>query len=313
MGLDNIIGNERIKEYIRQAVSHKKVSHAYIIEGEKGSGKKLITDAFVSLLGVDAPDIIRVTHEKPNNISVDEIREQVINTIDIKPYKYDYKVYIIDEAEKMGIPAQNAILKTVEDPPSYGLLFLLTTSKGALLETIISRCVCLQTRPIPDRELEDYLIAACLLSEEEARFAAGYAMGNIGKAKNVAESELFQEMKEDMISLLRQLDQSSLYQLSGPIKKLGKYKDHFNDLMDITILWYRDLLMVLSGLPDQIVLQGEYESLYRQSKKISPLSVNLAFDRIQLARDRFKANVNYEASLEMMFIQMCRDFMTNSF
>ena len=74
MGLDQIIGNERVKEYIRQAVAHKKVSHAYIIEGEKGSGKKLITDAFISLLGVDAPDVIRVTHEKPNIISVDEIR-----------------------------------------------------------------------------------------------------------------------------------------------------------------------------------------------------------------------------------------------
>lgn len=313
MGLDDIIGNERIKEYIRQAVSHKMVSHAYIIEGEKGSGKKLIADAFVSLLGVGAPDIIRVTHEKPNNISVDEIREQVVNTIDIKPYKYDYKVYIIDEAEKMGLPAQNAILKTVEDPPSYGLLFLLTASKGALLETIISRCVCLQTRPVPDRELEDYLRTACRLTQEEARFAAGYAMGNLGKAKNVAESDLFQEMREDMLSLLRQLDESSLYQLADSVKKLGKYKDYFYDLMDITMLWYRDLLLVLSGLTEQIVLKGEYEYLYRQSKKISPMSVNLAFDRIQLTRDRFKANVNYEASLEIMFIQMCRDFMTDRF
>ena len=308
MGLDQIIGNERVKEYIRQAVAHKKVSHAYIIEGEKGSGKKLITDAFISLLGVDAPDVIRVTHEKPNIISVDEIRDQVVNTIDIKPYKYNYKVYIIDEAEKMGVPAQNAILKTVEEPPSYGILFLLTTSKGALLDTIISRCVNLQTRPVPDREMENYLRTTCQLSEEEARFASGYAMGNIGKAKNAAASESFQEMKEEMLTILRLLDESSLYQLSEPVKKLGKYKDHLHELMDITMLWYRDLLMVMSGLSEQIVLKGEFEHLYRQSKRISPLSVNLAFDRIQLMRSRFKANVNYEASMEMMFIQMRGDF-----
>ena len=308
MGLDQIIGNERVKEYIRQAVSHKKVSHAYIIEGEKGSGKKLITDAFVSLLNVDLPDVIRVTHEKPNIISVDEIRDQVVNTIDIKPYKYNYKVYIIDEAEKMGIQAQNAILKTVEEPPSYGILFLLTSSKGALLDTITSRCVCLQTRPVPDIELEAYLRTTCQLSREEARFAAGYAMGNIGKAKSAAVSDSFQEMKEEIVSVLRLLDESSLYQLSEFVKKLGKYKDRLHELMDITMLWYRDLLMIMSGLPEQIVLKNEYEYLYRQSQKISPLSVNLAFDRIQLMRSRFKANVNYEASLEMMFIQLRGDF-----
>ena len=74
------------------------------------------------------------------------------------------------------------------------------------------------------------------------------------------------------------------------------------------MLWYRDLLMIMSGLPEQIVLKNEYEYLYRQSQKISPLSVNLAFDRIQLMRSRFKANVNYEASLEMMFIQLRGDF-----
>ena len=308
MKLDHIIGNEHVKEYMKQAAAHNKVSHAYIIEGEKGSGKKLIAESFVSLLGVGIPDVIRVTHQKPNIISVDEVREQIVNTIEIKPYKYDYKIYLIDEAEKMGLQAQNAILKTVEEPPPYGILFFLTTSRGALLDTIISRCVTLQTKPVHDRDLIRFLADTCQISEEEARFAAGYAMGNIGKAKQVVNSESFQEMKEDVWSVLRGMDERSVYEIIGEIKKLGKYKDQLDEFMDLIMLWYRDLLLVISGLSSRIVLSGEYEHLLRQSRKISSLSVNMVFDRIQLMRKRHKANVNFEASLELMFVQMNKDF-----
>ncbi len=311
MELDHIIGNDQVKDYIIQAVAHNKVSHAYIIEGEKGSGKKLIADAFVSLLGTGSPDVIRVTHQKPNIITVDEVREQIVNTVDIKPYKYDHKIYIIDEAEKMGLPAQNAILKTVEEPPAYGILFFLTSARGALLDTIISRCVTLQTRPVADADLMNYLIHSCYMSEEEARFITGYAMGNIGKAKMAADSESFREMRENLFSLLRDLDELTLYETVLRVKKLTAYKDQLDDLLDLVMLWYRDLLLVMSELASSLVLTGEYAGLQRQSGKISPLSVNLVFERIQEMRKRFKANVNFDASLEMLFIQMNRDFYDN--
>lgn len=79
------------------------------------------------------PDIIRVTHEKPNSISVDDIRTQVNNTVDIKPYQGPYKVYIIPQADMMTPQAQNAILKTIEEPPSYAVFLLLTENAETLL------------------------------------------------------------------------------------------------------------------------------------------------------------------------------------
>ena len=156
--LDKVLGNRRIKDYITRAVRLNRISHSYMIEGEKGSGKKMLAECFSRILQCEGegeldcgvctscrqvdhgnhPDVIHVVHEKPNTITVNDVREQIVNTADILPYKAPYKIYIIDEAEKMNDEAQNALLKTIEEPPSYVIIFLLVTSRGAMLETIQS-------------------------------------------------------------------------------------------------------------------------------------------------------------------------------
>ena len=128
------------------AVQADAVSHAYILNGERGSGKRLLANLFAMSLQCqnraedgeacgkcqsckqaqsgNQPDIIKVTHEKPNTISVDDIRTQVNNDIVIKPYSSKYKIYIIPEADLMSAQAQNALLKTIEEPPEYAVIML---------------------------------------------------------------------------------------------------------------------------------------------------------------------------------------------
>ena len=147
-GFKDVVGHKNIIQYIGNAVNSGMVSHAYILNGEKGSGKKLLANLFAMSLQChdreadgdacgkcqsckqaisgNQPDIIRVTHEKPSSISVDEIREQVNNDIVIKPYSSRYKVYIIADADMMTVQAQNALLKTIEEPPEYAVILLLT-------------------------------------------------------------------------------------------------------------------------------------------------------------------------------------------
>ena len=166
----DVVGHKDIINYIRNAVTENKVSHAYILNGERGSGKKMLANLFATTLlceeqGPDPcnachschqaesgnhPDIIRVTHEKPNTISVDDIRRQVNEDIQIKPYQGPYKIYIIAEADLMTVQAQNALLKTIEEPPAYAVIFLLTENAEALLPTITSRCVMLKLRNIKE-------------------------------------------------------------------------------------------------------------------------------------------------------------------
>ena len=166
----DVVGHKDIINYIRNAVQEDKVSHAYILNGERGSGKKMLAALFATTLQCEKgepdpcnvchsciqaesgnhPDIIRVQHEKPNTISVEDIRTQVNNDILIKPYQGPYKIYIISEADLMTPQAQNALLKTIEEPPEYAVIFLLTENAEALLPTITSRCVMLKLRNIRD-------------------------------------------------------------------------------------------------------------------------------------------------------------------
>ena len=135
-----IIGHEQIVEHLQNAIRMKKISHAYILDGEEGAGKNLLAAAFAQTLQCEKgeaepcgqchscrqsesgnqPDIIRVTHEKPGSIGVEEIRAQLCSDIQVRPYSSPYKIYIVDEAEKMTVQAQNALLKTKEKPPAIG-------------------------------------------------------------------------------------------------------------------------------------------------------------------------------------------------
>ena len=178
-GFSDIIGQNMIKDHLQNALKSGNVSHAYIINGERYSGKEYIAKVFAMALqcekkGVDPcnechsckqalsgnqPDIIHLTHEKPNTITVDDIRDQINKDIVVKPYASDKKIYIINEAEKMNTQAQNALLKTLEEPPEYAVILILTTNVDALLPTILSRCVILNMKPVEDRLVKEFLIA----------------------------------------------------------------------------------------------------------------------------------------------------------
>ena len=170
-GFKDVVGHRDIIQYIQDAVQQNKVSHAYILNGQRGSGKKMLANLFAMTLQCESgqlepcgechsciqansgnhPDIITVRHEKPASISVDDIRTQMNGDIMIKPYSSPYKIYIVPEADLLTVQAQNALLKTIEEPPEYAVIFLLTENADSLLPTIRSRCVMLKLRNIKDK------------------------------------------------------------------------------------------------------------------------------------------------------------------
>lgn len=337
--INDILGNERIKEHFITAVRHKKISHAYIMEGDKGSGKKMLAAAFSKILQCetkqmsdevkacescesciqmehkDHPDVIWVSHEKPGVISVGEIREQVVNTVDIMPYKGPYKIYIIDEAEKMNVAAQNAILKTIEEPPEYAVIFLLTTNRGAFLDTILSRCILLETKPVSEKMVERYLEETCSVSEVEAQFAAGFSLGNIGKAEAIVLSEEFRELKDLTLSILCYVHEIESYEIADKVKEYKKYKNRIDDFFDIFLMWFRDILLLKAANPQsmdtarkKIIFKNEYAYLKKQAEKLSFDSIDYIINRVNRARVRIKSNVNFDATLELLIVETRREF-----
>jgi len=213
-GFQDIIGHENIKEHLQRAIESNHVSHAYILTGEAGMGRKSIANAFAmtllcekgksepcmechackQVMSGNHPDLIYVTHEKTGSIGVDDVREQIHDTIMIRPYSSYYKIYIVDEAEKMTVQAQNALLKTIEEPPSYVVIMLLTTNQEVFLPTILSRCVQLKLKPLQDSVVRSFLTGSLGIAESKAEIYAAFARGNLGRAIHLASSEEFQVM-----------------------------------------------------------------------------------------------------------------------
>ena len=260
----DIIGQESIKKHLQTAIKTGNLSHAYIINGEYGSGRQTIASALAKTIqcqsktdDTDAcgvctsckqaeshnhPDIKYITHDK-TSISVNDIREQLNNDISIKPYSSEYKIYIIPDANKMTEQAQNALLKTIEEPPVYAIIILLTENCDSLLPTIRSRCVTLTMNPVEKDKICTYLENKFQLEPEQAQIAANYCQGNIGKAIRFASSSDFIEMKNQVLKLLKNLDSMDIASIIDTIKEFSTHKNDINDYLDLMLLWYRDVLM----------------------------------------------------------------------
>ena len=319
----DVVGHKDILKYISSAVENNRVSHAYILNGERGSGKKMLANLFAMTLLCETgdnepcgkchsckqaesgnhPDIIRVTHEKPNSISVDDIRTQVNNTVDIKPYQGPYKVYIIPQADMMTPQAQNAILKTIEEPPSYAVFLLLTENAETLLPTINSRCVMLKLRNIKDTLIKKYLMENLEIPDYKADMCTAFAQGNMGRAIMLANSDHFNEIREEAVQLLKHISEMELNEIVAAVKNISVYKLEITDYLDIIMIWYRDVLLYKATKEiDKVVFKDRLQSIKEQARKSSYEGIELILESLEKAKARLKANVNFDLVMELLFL-----------
>ncbi|MBO5488411.1 MAG: DNA polymerase III subunit delta' [Eubacterium sp.] len=320
-----IVGHEQIKDHLQTAVEENKPFHAYIFQGEVGVGKENMAKTFVAALQCQGegekpcgncvpchqfesgnqPDVIWVRHEKGNLYSVEEIREQVCNTMDVKPFSSPYKIYVIQDAEKMNEAAQNALLKTIEEPPEYGVVILLTSNIGALLPTIQSRCLIMEFRPLSNSIVEEYLRTQGHVPDYLAKASAAFAQGNLGKAMRYATSEDFIDRKNSILNLLRHVKDMSVSEMLDVIKDLGTRKDEIRDYIDLMQLWYRDVLIFKATKNvNQLVFQEESTNIAKEANVRSYERIEEIMEAFEKAKARIKANVNFDVTMELMFLTM---------
>lgn len=319
----NILGREGLIEYMTEAAAKEEFSHAYIFEGEKGMGKLFIAKEFAKLIlnvgrktdeerqivnkqveNGNSPDIIYIEPDKPTAISVEEIRTKLVGTTDIFPYG-NYKVYIVKEAEKMNEQAQNALLKTIEEPPEYVIIILLSANKERLLPTIRSRCVTVDIKPIDPKEIKTFLIENHGIVDYVAETAAKFSAGNVGRAVRYACDDDFLEMKNVVVRILRNLDKDSISDEIEAIINLEGYKKEIKDCIELMILWFRDLLVLkATGDANRVLFREEYKYLNEQIAKREYSSIERAILSMEKTKKRLDANVRFDTALEIMFMYM---------
>ena len=322
---NDIVGQEHLKEQLQKNMKEGNVSHAYLINGELRSGKEFIAKIFAAALQCEDelnppcqscqscvkafsgnhPDIIFVSHEKPNTIGVEDIRAQINNDIMIKPYQGPYKIYIMNEAEKMTVQAQNALLKTLEEPPAYAVILLLTTSVEAMLPTIVSRCVNLAMRPVPDAVLREFLMKEMRVPDYRADIGVAFARGNVGRAKILVSSEDFDKIRDEAVTLLKYIDEMEISEVVTAIKKINEYKFDINDYLDIISVWYRDVLLFkATNDVNSLIFKKEIQYIKKVAKKSSYEGIETILESLEKAKARMRANVGFDLTMELLLLSI---------
>lgn len=325
----DIVGHEDIIRHFRSSIEQDKISHAYIISGEVDSGKKMLANAFAATLQCEKgetepcgkckscikmasgnhPDIITVSHEKPGIISVDEVRTQVVDSIATKPYESRYKIYIIPEAQLMNPQAQNAILKTIEEPPEYGIILLLTSNLNKMLETVISRCMVLNTKPVRERDMLEYLMKKMNLTEDRAYFCLDFAQGNLGKAIKLADNSEYVQVIDSVVDVMKKIQHLDVDELAYALEHMQKFKMSINDYMDLMMMWYRDVLMLkVTGNIDKLLFKGEYSTMKKQAQVLSYKAIEDKIDAIAKAKTRLDVNANFDITMELLLLTLKENF-----
>lgn len=317
----DIIGQEDIKHHMQTALREDKISHAYIINGEKESGKMTLAMAFVQTLfcekGGDEPcgecpsckkveekchpDLLFVSHENPKMIKVQEIRDQVVDQMMYRPYSAKRKVFIIEDAELMNASAQNAVLKSIEEPPSFVTVILLTSNASAMLDTIRSRCIMLNIVPAlkEQDQIKKKLMQTYGRAEYEAENILSFAQGNVGKAYELATNEEFTGLIQKVLDLTakaHRMKQIEIENFAAELKNASKSEEiDLKEYLELLVLWYRDVLLYkATANTEYLFFKDHVREIKKQAQRGSYKNLNDCLDSIEKARKELRSNIDIE-------------------
>jgi DNA polymerase-3 subunit delta' len=336
MHFDNIIGHELQKNLLRRAIAEERVSHSYLFSGLDGVGKRLVALGFAKILncltlvsttdvdsnkaGCDCnscrkidkgihPDVFVIEYKGLRDIKVDQIREDVEDRLYFKPFEGRYKVAIVDEADRMSHSAQNAFLKTLEEPPDESIIILLTSSPQSLLPTIRSRCQSLRFEGIPIELIVEELKTRRGLSGEESTMIAFLSEGSLGRALNLDDKILSD--RNELINRLSRVETDFASSVLGVVESIlrGSSNDDNEKLkiyLEFILLWLRDLISVKVGLDEDLLMNKHLISVSREYAgrySLEKILEKLNFAE-QVSNSILRLNANKQIALENLVLKI---------
>ena len=314
-----IIGHQQIVEQLQHTVATDRIAGAYLFVGPTGVGKETVARYFAQLIfcqqkaqpptvcgtclacrKVDSgnhPDLqfIRPDGSELKIGQIRELQKQII----YEPLEANRKVYILTDVDRMNDPAENALLKTLEEPPASSVLILLTSNIRVLLPTTRSRCQILQCHPMSPQELTEILVEKFSVAPEQATTLAIAADGAIGKA--LARLEKGDVLSEEVPEILKETDPLAAFRLAE------HFKDNPETLGEL-VTWYRDLLFLQQGAPSDLITHiYSLEELQRIVPRYSHLRIQQAIQTVFDTKSLIEnTNTNATLALEVMCLKLLK-------
>lgn len=318
MSFAKIRGQDSAIFFLKASLKNNRLSHAYIFCGPEGSGKFLAAlnfakaiicqdavscepcDKCPSCQKIDArshPDIFVLRPEKEgSSVKIDDIR-QIIKDIYLKPFEAKKKIYIIDEAHNMKHEASNALLKTLEEPPTDSVLILLTDNLKSLFHTIVSRSQVVRFYPLKADEIKDILMKEHSVDEPKAHVLSRLASGRLGEAIKYKDEDLFQSRT----MIINKISKRSLMDLSFDEFSKEKMKLCLN----IMLTWFRDILSAKAGVDDSMLVNiDKKEVILEETKKLSFEYLEGIINDIIMTLSYLEQNANAKLAMSVLGLKL---------
>lgn len=293
MPFETIIGNQKVKELLLNCIEQERIVHSYLFIGEEGIGKKLFATEYAkmalclnkkntsecqckSCLEIkenNHPDYYEIEPEG-NSIKIDKIR-QIQSKVIEKPIISEKKVYIIDHADAMTTEAQNCLLKTLEEPPEYMIIILITSNENAILNTIKSRCMKVNFQPLSDDEIRKALKEK-LGMENISRTMLNIFQGSLQKVFLLKDK---QDIYIKIDKIFGQLEHTDQLEFLMQTEELYKSKEEIMEILEYL---------------NVIFLQKAKEKINMREKYIHAIEI------VEETKKRIKANSNYDMSIDFL-------------
>jgi len=320
MNAGNIIGQSSLISKMERILAGGRIVHAYLFTGPAGIGKKtmskLLAQALIckgpgdkpcnscstchQFVSGNHPDVIWIRRqEDKTGITVDQIRSMQ-SAVKAKPYQAGRRICFIENAHLMTEQAQNALLKTLEEPPSNTLFFLLAENTSTLLPTIVSRCQVFRVGSLSREDVTAILLNHLSVSKEEAATYAALSQGNPGKALSLAGDEVFRGCREKLINGLAQLGSLKALELYG---LFDEYRERADELLEIMEVWFRDLLVFRETRDEELVVNlDKVPQIVRQINNLTGRDLKKVLEQLNYCRKLLKSNCNYQLTIENMLL-----------
>lgn len=319
MSFAKIRGQDNALSFLKASLKNNRLSHAYIFCGPEGSGKFLAALNFAKVImcqnalscepcdkcpsckKIDAkshPDLFVLRPEKEGgSVKIDDIR-QLIKDIYLKPFEAKKKVYIIDEAQSMKHEAANALLKTLEEPPTDSMLILITDNLKSLFHTIVSRSQVVRFYPLKADVIKDILIKEHALEEYKAHVLSKLASGRLGEAVKYKDDNLFQNRS----LIINKVSKRSLSELS--FDELPK--QDLKLCLNIMLTWFRDILSAKAGVDDSMLVNiDKKDMISSEAGKLSFKYLEDIINSIILTLGYLDQNANAKLAMNVLNLKIC--------
>lgn len=301
------IGFENIIENFKHRCNNESLSHAHLISGEDGIGKSILSQILSKLiLGGDINreyvDIINYRLDKAS-FGVGDVRN-LIDEVNKKPFEGNKKVIIIHQGNKLTIQAQNALLKTIEEPPIGVYIIILCENLEVILDTIKSRCEIYKLTPLTKVQLNKYIeLNNFKCTEEERSSAIAFSEGIPGRIDRYFKDQTLSELRIKILDLLKELKKNDPEIILEKEELLSIYKDNKEEVLNIFFSFIRDILVHKEVEDDGLIINGDkLYNINELAKEMSFIKLNNMIKKIEDARKNIKSNVSWSMTLRVMLM-----------